>query len=157
MNSFSNNKAVCLLVNRPQVRTLKCWKQGEHSPLCGWQWLLHVLYPQIVWGDSWELNILQTQQICSLLVSYLFVKINKKTMKDVIFVYNLTSIHYFNSYNPYKSRTQFLEILFVVWLDFHASTESFKVGPGAHAWDIVIGSLFFFWLFLCPASLTLWV
>lgn len=61
------------------------------------------------------------QQICSLLVSYLYVKINKKTMEGVMFVYNLTNIHYLNSYNPYKS--QFLGILFLVWLDFHASTE----------------------------------
>lgn len=43
-----------------------------------------------------------------------------------MFVYNLTSIC-LNLYNPYKSRTQFLGILFVVCLDCRASTENFKV------------------------------
>lgn len=71
--------------------------------------------------------MLQIQQTCSLLVSCLYVKINKKTMEDVMFVCNLTSTH-LNLYNPHKSRTQFLGILFVVCSDFHASTENFKVG-----------------------------
>lgn len=72
--------------------------------------------------------MLQVQQICSLLVSYLCVKINWKIMEDAMVLYRLTHIHYLDSYNLHKCRAG---IIVCYMVRFPCCTENFKAG--AHA------------------------